>query len=693
MNVETTDDGLRAVDAAKNALTVETDGWEAAGGAPSVLDAVDAVDVAGSRQPDTVVSGETRQLRFPPVFATVTDVDTGETFSLDGDEGPVSLPPGNYLLKVDSRVVAYVRFSGAVTLSCPGYERLQLDFPTATTASVGFVTTVLESTDRIRVPESPAGVAAALSAFSAGGRTTTPDRSFATMRGHPPHVEFDDDVAADGAIPASIRERTDDADVELTVPPELRYLFPLAPLAYYTGAAVRVDPDATPTLTIPGREEELDALPAFQRTVGSLLERVFYLDCLVRTAGPHGSSLSRRPVLDELGLDADDLYREPMARRLDAYLSVPFDDVRDRFPEWHLAMAVEPTYEHVRTLPHLVANVPHVTLPEATRLDEDEWLDRSLGDFYRGAAGDVASVELVRPTVGPGRTQGWLADGVPIDAFKTVPEAYENRADYLDDADEPTSIVAILNDSGMAEEHAQVAAHYRQRAEELTLDITVEEHLTADELADVFESRHDLVHYIGHCEADGLRCADGYLSVSSIDESNAQTFFLNACGSYHEGIELIRKGSVAGGVTFNSVLDSHAATVGTMFARLMVNGYSIERALDKSRRRIMTGKDYAVVGDGTHVLTQSVDLIGTDVEIRETGDGTYGVDVFAGTPESTGGYFRPYLQEGEATHLFGTDCHFEVSRRELETFLSYADSAVLYEGELQWSDAVLDRLG
>ncbi len=129
-----------------------------------------------------------------------------------------------------------------------------------------------------------------------------------------------------------------------------------------------------------------------------------------------------------------------------------------------------------------------------------------------------------------------------------------------------------------------------------------------------------------------------------------------------------------------------------MFARLLVNGYCMERALDKSRRQIMTGKDYAVVGDGTHVLTQSEDIVGTDVTVTRRDDGGFDVTVSMGAPWMTGGFFRPYLQDGDETHLLGSTTAFTVDRQEVIEFLSYADNPVLFDGELRWSDALADAL-
>lgn len=688
MQVERTEDGLRAVDAAKNAIDVRTAGWsDRTDASPPSLDAaIDALGLGNTWKPDATVSGSVESLEFPPVYAPVRDVDTGEVFDLGSGTGPLSVPDGSYALYVEGRIDVYVRFDGAATIEKPRYERLHVSFPADTPVEIGFGDGVRDEPETVTVPRTPAGVAAALSTFPAGHRTATADRSFDSMRGLPPRVAFGESVS----IPDTLRETRD--DVRVVVPPELGYLFVVSPLAHYVGAEFAVDPDVQPRIETPGRTHRLPRLPEFQDAVASLLERTFHLDCVIREAGPYGSQLSVAEVASELDLDAESLYAATPGERLDAYLATSFESVRDRFPEWHLSMSIDPTYEHVPTLSHLLANVPHVRVAQSTTLAEAEWLDTSLSDFYRRDAGEVASVEPVRPELGSGRTHGWLADGVPIDVFKTVPEAYENRARYLDAAGEPISIVAILNDGDMRAEHDSVAAHYRERAETLGLELTLREHLTVDELASVFESRNDLVHYIGHCERDGLRCADGFLSATNLSQSNAQTFFLNACGSFHEGVELIRRGSVAGAVTFSEVLDDQAATVGTMFARLLVTGYCMERALDKSRRQIMTGKDYAVVGDGTHVLTQSENIVGTDVRVTRRRPDRFDVTVSMGAPWMAGGFFRPYLQESDETHLLGESREFTVDRSALIEFLSYADAPVLFDGELRWSDALVEDL-
>jgi hypothetical protein len=488
-------------------------------------------------------------------------------------------------------------------------------------------------------------------------------------------------------------------------------------LAYYLGADVRTEPGVEPRLRFDGHEEPLGELPQFQHRTAELLSRTFWLDCVARGAGPHGGELGVTDTFDTLGLDADRLYDAPLAERLRTYLDVPFDQVSDRFPDWHLGMYVAPTYEHVETLPHLLATVPQFFLPDSETLSKTDWIQRTMSDGFTKSRDDlpdhgntdyrvrreVSSVDLVEPNLGPARTHGWMADDVPIDVFKTFPEAYENRLRYLDDPESTMSVVAVVNDRDMAmlaadsgdeaamrAEHDSAVEQYQRRAEELPLDITVRENVKRAELARIFESRNDLVHYIGHRDDRGLECSDGFFDVSTLEVSNAQTFFLNACGSYPEGRELVEKGSVGGGITFEQVSDRDAATVGVAFARMLMNGFCLERALTKARRQLMTPKDYAVVGDGTHVVTQSDAIVPPDIWLFENEDSIYKINIYHKTPRETGGRVAGSLDEGY--RLWGVGKTNRLSASQLRSYFDVLGSPVVYEDELFWPPELIDAL-
>ncbi|WP_430505519.1 hypothetical protein [Haloparvum sp. PAK95] len=668
---------VRATDAAKQTSVVDG----------RFAPASDGPDLP--RGVDETVFARATSLEFPPGFAVVEDLDADESTELGRDVGPIELESGAYCIRLNAPVMTYLRFDGAATIRKPQHREVVVEFPARTPVTLGFRSRIKSPREEIRVPETVDGFATALSAISGSHRTQTPDRSFPTMRQHPPELTFTDPVDGETRIPPGLRGSRD--DVELVLPPDLRYLVTGASLGHYLGATVRTEPGATPTL-VAGDRHELPPLPEFPHAASELLQRTFYLDCLVRNVGPHGTELAESEALDRLAVDPHRVYDQSVPERVETYLELPYDRVADVFPEWHLSLYVQPTFERARALPYVLFNVPQLFLPESESLDSDEWLSRSLGDFYRSRR-ESASVDLRRPELGPGRNHGWLADGVPIDVFKSRLSAYENRARYRQQASDGLSIVAVVNDADMGIEASEAAETYRDRAAALEVDasVSVREELSTDDLASVFEAGHDMVHFVGHCEPDGLVCTDGHLATSDLAESNAETFFLNACGSYYEGLDLIENGSVAGGVTFNRVLEDNAAKVGTAFARLLAQGFSIERAMDLSRRRVMAGKDYAVVGDGSHTLLQAEEIITAHLRVEEQ-DGTYHVVHHPNMPDNQGSVYQSHLQEDDRSHLYGSKQEFRVDRERLKEFLGYGVTPVIYNGDLGWSDELREEL-
>jgi hypothetical protein len=257
------------------------------------------------------------------------------------------------------------------------------------------------------------------------------------------------------------------------------------------------------------------------------------------------------------------------------------------------------------------------------------------------------------------------------------------------DRDMPLLTVDSTDDAAMRDEHTAAVDHYRDRAPHLNAEVQIEENVSTAELARIFEAGHDLVHYIGHRDDDGLECADGALSTTSISESNARTFFLNACGSYPEGERLVKKGSVAGGVTFERVADNEAAEVGTAFARMMMYGFSMERAVDKARKQLPTPKDYAVVGDGTYVLTQSDALAPPDIWVSDSGVG-YQVYIQHLSSELTG---AEVMAEYDTQYtLIGDRRSFKLTSEELIEYTNLIDSPVVFEEDLYYPEELRELI-
>ena len=652
--------------------------------------AVDTVDGGVPRPVDETIAFETATLRLPQTVGSVETLDGTDRFALDGDEEPFRLSDGAYVLDANAAITTHVRFDGAATIRRDGRGRLVLSFPEERRVLLGFRSLQRRPVHAIETTADPAGLAAAMEYLSVAIKTDRPERTFPTLRGHPALLS----IGEERSIPDALRDRRDGLrrnrdPIELVVPDTFEAVYAAAPLAYFLGASTRVSERSTGRLRIPdhGIDLTLPELPAMERRVEELLRRVFFFDCLVRNEGTGATPLSEGHLLEVLELDAEGIYERPLAERVATYLEVPHAAVAHRLPDWHLSTYVEPTAASLETIPYLLDRLSLIYRPRTSELEGRELMERSLEDFYRGpraGAGQVASVEMVKPELRGGRVHGWLAEGVPIDVFKSTPEAYRNRLDHLDRTSEAVTVRVVLNDPDMAGEHDHVANIYGDRAEDIALDLTVEESLGVADLARCFEAETDFVHYIGHCETDGLRCPDGYLDCESIDRSGAQTYFLNACGSYYEGLALVERGSVAGGVTFTQVLNEHALKVGSTFARLLVHGFSFERALRLARRRIMMGKDYAVVGDGTHTLTAGVHRLPMTVEVEKLEE-EFLVTLDCFSTGETGAYYVPRVPENDFGYLCGTKSSFALERAELAAFLREASAPVIYDGDITWS--------
>ena len=579
---------------------------------------------------------------------------------------------------IDSRRVGTVRHLGVTEIVGVNDE---VDADRGTAETTGFRSDSETGPAEIQVPETVTGVATGLSYLSAAHRSMAPARSHPDHRSHPPLVTVGDTVS----VPRSVRDRKPETGIELAVPATVSDLFVAAPLAYYLGADLRAVDRDTAVLTAAGTSvrRRFERRPQFQDRMAALLRRVFYLDCLVRRVD---ADTSAGDLLSRLDLDPESVRSLSPAGRLERYLAVPDGTLDDTLPDWHLATHVHPSIERARYLPFLLDKLSLVYIADGAEMEPRDLLDRTLTDAFPTRGSDSPAESVLAPSLGAGRSQAWMAPGTPIDAFKTTPAAFENRGRYRDRDTEPVSVAVVRNDDGMADEHGAVAEIYR--GADRSVDVTVSEQLRTDELATVFEAENDFVHFIGHCDDAGLRCPDGNLASDSLGDVRTPTFFLNACGSYDEGLALVRRGAVAGAVTFTDVLDNHAALVGTAFAHLLSHGFCLQRAIELARRRIMMGKDYAVVGDGTYALVSQ----GTHpivVWLSEC-EGGYELACEVVTPRSAGGNYRvPFADEQT---LNGTKRTFTVDAERLPGELRAASFPIIFDGEFYWSDDLAAHL-
>jgi len=121
-----------------------------------------------------------------------------------------------------------------------------------------------------------------------------------------------------------------------------------------------------------------------------------------------------------------------------------------------------------------------------------------------------------------------------------------------------------------------------------------------------------------------------------------------------------------------------------------MHGFSMERAVKKARKQLTTPKDYAVVGDGTYVLTQSDALVPPDVWVSESNRDVYNVHLrqqgarLIGT-QIMGSFDTKY-------HINGEGRSYSLSNTELKLLLQSLDSPVIFNNNLLFPQNILDLL-
>jgi len=614
--------------------SLDADGWRPGGDAPALPGSADAV-VVGT--------------------ADAIGLPDGEAILCGGPERPLEPGPlseGAHLVAVDSAPETRLAFEGPATVAVDGGGNPRIRFPEPTALAVGFAES-LPPRPEVRVPATPGGLAAAVTAAGRTHATDGPERSHPGCRPRTPAVAF-----GERDVPAGLAGSTDGPT--MTVPDSVVAVLVAAPLAYYLGATLRTDA-GPPQIHGDGLDHAFSTLPTFADEAERALRGLCSLDARLRALpGETG------PRVDD---GAAHLAEAPPSERLAGVLASP----PERLPEWPLSTYVDDDAANGRYLPYLLDRLSLVHPARSSALDPKALLKRSLDEFYRG---ETPSVEAVDPALSDSQFHAWLGDGTPVDAATLVrPETSHPGAE------EGVRIDVVCNEPEMSSERG-VADVYRSRLSGRDAEVHVHERLATGDLAAVFERPTNLVHFVGHCEVDGIVCPDGTLAVADLETCAAESFFLNACGSYHEGYDLVRRGATVGAVTLSAVLDDQAVALGTTFAELLAAGYAFDRALSLARGEIIVGRDYVVVGDGTHRLRPPRGTPGA-YHLEET-DGDFRVRYEATAPDAAGR--RHWNPVADAERLCGGANATTTDRESAASTLARVAAPVRYDGDLYWSD-------
>ena len=631
---------------------------------------------------------------------TVAEVDIGDS---------VSLPPARYNIELPtSQVKLYLSVEGAVDVTA-SEGALQFRFG-AETVRVGARSYHERPAATVTTTDDPGDVMRALSTLGSALKTTTCERSFPTLRGHPPLVERGDELS----IPDGIE--TPDTGITVEVPPLFEYIYPVAPLAYYFGATVRPGPE--PRLVADGWVYPLDGEQdcsfatgdGFEASVARVLKQSFLLDCVTRTEGYYQVDLAERARVEEaVDLDFAALYECSTAEQVRRYMQVPASALTDAMPTWKLTADVRPDPEYVGTLPFLADELAVIRCPEPPGMgrtsgevaDQIQSIFRNQPLDRRGPAtltrstrtrssssSSSATVEetVFRPADADSIEQTYVGEGVPVGASKMTEDSFRRRLTYEPTTDPQIRVAVVCNDERMADENV-VSEIYGTR-DWIEFDISFDEELTTDEMRALLQSDVDFLHYIGHVDKEGIRCPDGYLDTQELNDVGVSAFLLNACDSYDQGYGLVDNGAMAGIATVTDIVNEAATSVGRTVARLLNQGFSLAATVEIIKEYEQIGHHYMVVGDSSASIVKNDSGTPHRTELRDLGGGNYEITLF-GYPRldmTLGTLFRPHINGYDRHHLnSGEMCSIELSESTLLGFLSRQDLPVIRESELIWS--------
>ncbi|WP_158056060.1 CHAT domain-containing protein [Halorussus halophilus] len=647
------------------------------------------------------------ELRLPrSVVTTVRDGYDGSYLEKVDVPSTGEFTKGYYLIDIDASIKIYLRTDAGFEITNRG-KRSVIDFDSLAELSVGARSHHCSPSETITVPDDPMALMDAVSVFGSVLKTTSCERSWPTLRGHPPRLERGDRLS----IPDSIS--MPDTGVTIHVPPCYEYVYPVAPLAHYVGAKVRSgDP---PRLTTEnGFIHRFDTERGVVEEIIRVLKQVFFFDCVVRTEGYDQSELHQRTMVEdraEVEFNFSALYDASLPDQIERYLSVPFEAVEDIVPTWDRSVHLRPDADGLDLLPYVVNDLSLVR-PEVPR-ESTKWSpnqrrrQQAISTFKRnessnnersGAEGDRRDDEQTRrshrilgseqyvplPEV-DAVEQAWVGGETPERGSKLIAEAFERQQTGSEDS--TFRVIVVCNDTEMVKEKEKALERYG-RYDVISADVNFHTNVSTAKFRQLLAKETDLFHYIGHINREGFECSDGVFDAEALNSTGASAVLLNACQSYEQGVTLVECGANAVVVSLGDVENGGAVAVGEKFAGLLNYGYTVGAALEVVIEHTFIGRQYIVVGDPGTSVAQIRSSVPALFHLTTNDNGTLDVSHQMYTNRQTqvqmGSVAVSYLVD-QGTHYLppttieGTD----IKRSAVESEL--LDTApVIEDGEFTW---------
>lgn len=449
---------------------------------------------------DAAVSVETASIELRKVTSAQLRSDDGKHYGTITDE-EFTVGGGTYLdISALLKLLVFIddaTIRGRLVGDGENPESLRIEFDEPTAVVIGARSFHKAPLVTMSVPENdPDALMTAASFLGTSIKEWSAERSWSTLRGHPPAISAGEQLQ----IPDSLS--TPGTEITVAVPSDIASVLRVTPLAYYFGADI-----------VPGSEAELRLGSQYveplgtgtelEQSVDELLAQSLVLDSLVRIGGYY--SMPRyeyEELAPELPFYPPELYDEPIHRQLLEYLEVPFDTVEPYVPDWTTVGTLRPITEDATAVPYLLSTLSRVHVTE--------------NGVPRGPSTLGKPVDLS------------TSRSVPRGAAALPPAARERAADHEHQSPDSASVLFV------GWEHPDPNQFTSADWERFDLGendpvATYRPSVTCDELRTLLAGPYVHVHYGNRVSETGFVCSDGVLAFDDLPDGTVGSLSFRWC--------------------------------------------------------------------------------------------------------------------------------------------------------------------
>ncbi|QLC34219.1 hypothetical protein EFA46_008370 [Halarchaeum sp. CBA1220] len=435
---------------------------------------------------DAAVSVETDELTLPAHAGLHVRSEAGDVVaSVPGERK--SFARGVYYVEVALGCKLYLKvFDAAFTLRgepSDGPAPTTVEFEETARVAVGARSLHERPAATITVPDEPSALREALPYLASSVKEWSCERSWPTLRGHPPRLERGD--ALD--IPDALSKP--ETGVTIAVPETYAALYTVAPLAYYLGADVV--PATDPELHLDNGYSEAFAQhgESLADATRTLLRHCLFLDSLVRVGGYYTMERQEyEAVAGDLPFYPPKLYDATIPEQLMEYLEVEAELLAPYLPmhRYEATLRAEPA--DAELLPFLLDDFVPVRVSGARRANASDAL-----------------------------YSAYSTDPIPEGATKLSVAGFEHALDAppRSAASERIALLGV-GDGVMDALDAVFIGHGDGSSyEAATIDRA---RPTVAAVEDALSSGYGFVHVEAPITDDGIECVDGVLDPATLDD-------------------------------------------------------------------------------------------------------------------------------------------------------------------------------